>query len=238
MLWSRVLVFCSVLFWMESGISAQEEILCTQSTDLGIILDSSDAISRNWLEVIDYANALVEFFNIGPKRSNVGIITYGTEAELAMDFNTFQGDNLSPENVQDLIDNLVPQGGERFIDKALILANERLFTKEAGMRVNDNNTLKIIILLTAGKQTQDQGSFTSLKEASQPLRDKGIKIYVVGVGSDEDIDEDELIEIAGTQENVLTTDLFEELVVLAEDVSKVICGIKIFERRKGVITIT
>lgn len=94
-------------------------------------------------QVIDYANALVEFFNVGPKRSNVGIITYGTEAELAMDFNTFQGDNLSPENVQDLIDNLVPQGGDRFIDKALILANERLFTKEAGMRVNDNDTLKV-----------------------------------------------------------------------------------------------
>lgn len=47
----------------------------------------------------------------------------------------------------------------------------------------------------------------------------------MGVGSD--IDEDELIQIAGTQENVLTTDLFEELVVLAEDVSKVICGKKI-----------
>ena len=65
-----------------------------------------------------------------------------------------------------------------------------------------------------------------MNEASQPLRDKGIKIYVVGVGSKEDIDEDELIQIAGTQENVLTTDLFEELVVLAEDVTKVICGKK------------
>lgn len=65
-----------------------------------------------------------------------------------------------------------------------------------------------------------------MNEASQPLRDKGIKIYVIGVGSKEDIDEDELIQIAGTQENVLTTDLFDELVVLAEDVTKVICGKK------------
>ena len=80
---------------------------------------------------------------MGPKRSNVGIVTYGTEAVLAMDFNTFKGDNLSPENVQDLIGNLVPQGGDRFIDKALILANELLFTEEAGMRVNETNTLKV-----------------------------------------------------------------------------------------------
>ena len=27
------------------------EVLCTQPTDLGIILDSSDAVSRNWPEV-------------------------------------------------------------------------------------------------------------------------------------------------------------------------------------------
>ena len=94
-------------------------------------------------QVLDFANALVEFFNVGPKGSHVGIITYGTEAELAMDFNTFQGDSLSPKNVQDLIENLVPQGGVRFIDKALTLANERLFTAEAGMRVNDNDTPKV-----------------------------------------------------------------------------------------------
>ena len=60
-----------------------------------------------------------------------------------MDFNTFQGDNLSPENVQDLIENLEPKGGDRFIDKALKLANEQLFTAEAGMRDGDNNTLKV-----------------------------------------------------------------------------------------------
>ena len=60
-----------------------------------------------------------------------------------MDFNTLQGDDLTPENVQDLIDNLVPRGGDRYIDKALVLANERLFTAEAGMRVNDNDALKV-----------------------------------------------------------------------------------------------
>lgn len=92
---------------------------------------------------MDFAKALVAFFNVGPKRSHVGIITYGTEAELALDFNTFQGDNLSSEDVQGLIANLVPRGGDRFIDKALSLANEQLFTVEAGMRVNNNESNKV-----------------------------------------------------------------------------------------------
>lgn len=85
---------------------------------------------------------------------------------------------------------------------------------------------QFLIVFTAGKQTTDQGSFTSLSEASKPLRDKGIEIYVVGVGSQEEIDVNELIQIAGKEENVLTTDRFEELVILAEDIAKVACGMK------------
>lgn len=229
MLCYKLLVLCNTLLWMESRISAQEEILCTQPIDLGIILDSSDGIGSNWPEVVDFAKALVAFFNVGPKRSHVGIITYGTEAELALDFKTFQGDDLSSEDVQGLIENLVPQGGDRFIDKALSLANEQLFTVEAGMRVDDEDTTKALILLTTGKQTKDQGRLTSLREVSQSLRDRGVKIYVVGLGSIDDIDVNELIQIGGSQEYVVTTDLSEELVALAEEVSKVVCGIKSFE---------
>ena len=60
-----------------------------------------------------------------------------------MNFNAFQGDNLTPENVQDLIDDLKPEGGHRFIDKALKLANEQLFTQAA----HDNDTLKVCSLV-------------------------------------------------------------------------------------------
>lgn len=81
-----------------------------------------------------------------------------------------------------------------------------------------------LILLTTGKQTKVQGRFTPLQEVSQSLRDKGVKIYVVAIGSEDDIDVNELTEIAGSQEYVVTTDLFEELVALAEEVSKVVCG--------------
>ena len=63
-----------------------------------------------------------------------------------MNFNAFQGDYLTPANVQDLIDDLKLKGGRRFIDKALKLANEKLFTQEAGMRVHDNDTLKVCAL--------------------------------------------------------------------------------------------
>jgi len=49
----------------------------------------------------------------------------------------------------------------------------------------------------------------------------------VGLGSDDDTDVNELIQIAGAHENVVTTDLVEELVPLAEEIAKVVCGRKI-----------
>ena len=84
--------------------------------------------------------------------------------------------------------------------------------------------LQVLIVLTAGKQTTNQGSFTPLREASKPLQDKGIEIYVVGIGSNKEMDVNEMTQIAGKQENVLTTERFEELAILAEEVSKVACG--------------
>ena len=73
-------------------------------------------------------------------------------------------------------------------------------------------------------QTKDAGLFTPLSQASQPLRNKGVEIYVLGVGTEQDLDVKELIQVTGKLENVLTTDNFGELTALAEDVSKVACG--------------
>lgn len=85
----------------------------------------------------------MDFFNIGRLKSHVGLITYSTDAQLVMDFKTFEGDRLTPENVKDFIEKVVPTGSDRYIDKALKLANERLFTAEAGMRVNKSDIKKV-----------------------------------------------------------------------------------------------
>ena len=85
----------------------------------------------------------MKFFNASLNGSHVGVISYGTEAEVVMDFNTFQGDTFSPETVEQQINDMQPKGGHRFIDKALKMANERLFTSEAGMSIQSNDTLKV-----------------------------------------------------------------------------------------------
>ena len=86
----------------------------------------------------------MQFFNVSPTGSNVGVITYSTEANLAMDFNSFQGNNLSSDSVRDVINDLKPTRGGRKIDEALKLANERLFVRDAGMR-DDEDILKVCL---------------------------------------------------------------------------------------------
>ena len=59
-----------------------------------------------------------------------------------MDFNSFQGDNLSSDSVRDVINDLKPIKGRRKIYEALKLANEQLFVRDAGMR-DDKDILKV-----------------------------------------------------------------------------------------------
>ena len=79
---------------------------------------------------------------MSPNGSKIGVITYSTEAKLTMDFNSFQGNNLSSDSVRDVINDLKPTRGRRKIDEALKLANERLFVRNAGMR-DDKDILKV-----------------------------------------------------------------------------------------------
>lgn len=90
--------------------------------------------------------------------------------------------------------------------------------------------LQIIVVLIAGKQITENGSFIPLNETSKLLRNKGVEIFVVGVGFKENIDISELIQISGKPENVLTSEKFENLVILAEDLAKVVCGKRFYYR--------
>lgn len=86
-------------------------------------------------------------------------------------------------------------------------------------------------MLTTGKQTTENGSFIPLNQALELLRGKRVEIFVVGVGSKENIDISELIQISRKQENVLTSQKFENLVILAEDLAKVVCGKRLYRRK-------
>ena len=73
-------------------------------------------------------------------------ISYSTKAELAFDFNALQGSSATSQEYEKLVEKLPRRRGFTFIDKALLLSNAKVFTKEGGMRAGVSQVLKIDIL--------------------------------------------------------------------------------------------
>ena len=85
-----------------------------------------------------------------------------------------------------------------------------------------------VLVITAGKQTTDQGAYTPLDEASTRLQSKGSAVFVLGIGKN--VDPSELNQIAAGPKNVFTVDSFEDLVEKAKEIKRGICvlGILIY----------
>ena len=76
------------------------------------------------------------------------------------------------------------------------------------------------VVITDGKQTTT-GSYTKLSVASQGIKDKGVTVYSVGIGSNPD--QDELEEIASRPEYVLKSASFRALQTIAPRLRKAVC---------------
>ena len=61
------------------------------------------------------------------------VVSYSTEAQVEFDFNDVQGTNARAAKYAKLVQSIPHHRGLSFIDKALIVANESVFTEAAGM---------------------------------------------------------------------------------------------------------
>ena len=82
-------------------------------------------------------------------------------------------------------------------------------------------------MITDGKQTTP--GFTPLDIASQVIKDKGIVVYSLGIGSD--VDYDQLNQIASSEDNVFISVGFDELLDDVQPVVEKSCPGKSFRLR-------
>lgn len=68
------------------------------------------------------------------------------------------------------------------------------------MSISDMTLLQLLFVITASALSSSPGQFTPLATASQPLKDNGIQLYVLGVGPD--VDDQELSDVASHPQNV------------------------------------
>lgn len=110
---------------------------CRIAADIAFIVDSSGSIGKtNWERTKRFLKRIVSKLDIGPTTTHVAAISYSTNPETVMRFNTLQGSNLNVAEVNKILDGLQWQRGFTFIDKALERAAQGLFTTARGMRSN------------------------------------------------------------------------------------------------------
>ena len=108
---------------------------CKAVVDVAFLLDSSGSISRrNWKLLLDFLRDSIEAFDVTASGSHVASISYSSRAVVNFRFNTLTGDKLTSAELIKEVDKVKHQRGYTYIDRALLLADEEIFTERGGMR--------------------------------------------------------------------------------------------------------
>jgi hypothetical protein len=122
--------------------------------------------------------AVASFLEKLPEGSRVAVIAFGSEVDRLSAFSTDRG------QIKTVVDALQPAGATRFYD-AVAVALE-LLEKETGRRA--------VLALTDGEDTFSQDA--SLESAIAAAQKLGLPIYTLGLGSEDEIESDDLRKLA------------------------------------------
>lgn len=110
---------------------------CSKAADVAFIVDSSGSIGKtNWERTKRFLMRIVSKLDIGPTTTHIATISYSTNPEIVLRFNSLSGSRLNVNEVVKVLDGLPWQRGFTYIDKALKQAAQGVFTTAAGMRPN------------------------------------------------------------------------------------------------------
>lgn len=98
-------------------------------------MDTSGSISRrNFQHLLGFIRSIVDGFEVSEDHTHIAIVEYSTKASVQLKFNDLTGSELNKPNVRNKVRAIPHKRGYTYIDKALRLANDEVFTLRAGMR--------------------------------------------------------------------------------------------------------
>lgn len=174
--------------------------------DILVLVDSSsdvDQLSYNMEK--NFVKSIARSMNLAPEISRIAIVSYGDTPRMAINFDSYS----TTGSFEAAVDRVRSVGGERRIDLALDEAVKRI-------RQIDPTGKKIVVLLTAGRQTPAHNA-KGLKEASKPLHDLGVYTYVVPIGNGADARE--LSFIVESSKDMFSVPAFENLVPKSKQIA-------------------
>ena len=119
--------------------------------DIGVIVDSSRSVGWKNYETVKRSLAkLTDYFDVSEEGTHFGFIHYNQDATLDFDFAETSLHN--PEALKEKIMKIKYEPDRTRTDKAIKMANDRLFTDSGGAR---KDVPKFLIVLTDGTTSED-----------------------------------------------------------------------------------
>ena len=165
---------------------------CQAVVDIGFILESTDSVKAEHRKAKEFLKFFAASFGISSKETRAGVVTFSYFGELSIKLS----DHSNISSFNRAVDNITLMGSTARIDKALCLAQRKLFSLANGGRLG---VPKLLILLTYSSPVQN----ARVGEIADELRADGINILVVGIGRY--MNATELLQIADSQQNVYIT---------------------------------
>uniref|UniRef100_A0A8C4STR5 Collagen type VI alpha 6 chain n=1 Tax=Erpetoichthys calabaricus TaxID=27687 RepID=A0A8C4STR5_ERPCA len=136
----------------------------------------------NFQKVREFLHTLVDSFDVGEGKVQIGLIQYGSTARTEFFLNRFH----NKSDILQSIQQMRYSGGGTHTGLGLDFMLKEHFVKSAGSRAEDG-VIQVGVVITDGK-SQD-----GVTEAANAIKERGIALYAIGI---KDADLSELHEIA------------------------------------------
>ena len=176
-------------------------------------LDGSESLAKKGFDKIkDLVKMMVDNYTISEPETHVGVIEFSDKANVIFPLNKL----FESSSIKDQVQLINPSGGKETVtDEVLQKSADEVFDVKSGGRPGAS---KVLIIITDGKSTGEEPP----KRAVKPVKEKGVRVYVVNIG--EDTDKDELKDIVPTEKNIYPVKNTDEVPTVApklvEDIDK------------------
>ncbi|XP_067241669.1 collagen alpha-6(VI) chain-like isoform X3 [Chanodichthys erythropterus] len=196
-------------------VSNGQKRVCTQETvaDIVFLVDGSASIGlENFQQIRGFLSFLVQNFEIARDRIRIGLVQYSDTPHTEFSLNTYQ----KKEEILNYIQNLHYKTGGTYTGLGLEFMLEQHFVEKAGSRAQQN-VPQIAVVITDG-DSQDE-----VESHAQELRDRGIKIFAIGI---KDANETLLRQIANEpyDQHVYSVSDFAALQGISQSVIQELCN--------------
>ena len=177
-----------------------------------LVLDASGSVTfGNFEKMKNFSKNLLESADIDGGNARVGVNVFSSENNVIFNLNTYDNEN----DVFGAIDAIHYTGGGTYTPGALETVRTEMFTAANGDRADVRN---IAIVVTDGESNGNP-----IKSADE-ARSEGIHIFVIGIGSNLDIDQLKGMANKPAEENMFLVNDFSDLDPIKEQVFEAVCG--------------